>query len=218
MNRIISWRGVAALGIATAIAAAAGVEVSSAQTAPRALPNLENQQDRQYDRGTDGLYGGQSDLREQRGFEDRGPRGVGNLERLDRRLATLHTRLRITPAQERAWTSFAAVLQEEARDRLENRETFRDRGERNQDRSVIERLEDRQHRIADRSAGLERIIRAVQPLYASFTEEQKRIADRLMFRPDRGRRFADAGRGRGRGGFGRGGFEPRDDRDDRYSR
>jgi hypothetical protein len=61
------------------------------------------------------------------------------------------------------------------------------------------------------------VIRAVQPLYASFSEEQKRTADQLMFRPERARRFADAGRGRP--GYDRGGVDRRyDDRVDRYSR
>jgi hypothetical protein len=219
MNRITSWRSIAALGFATTIAVAAGIQVSSAQTEPRALPNLENQQDRQYDRGNGGQYGGQSDFRRERGLENRERRGLADpQERLDRRLAFLHTRLRITPAQERAWTGFAAVLQDEARERLGNRDgALRVRGERGRDRSVIERLEERQHRLADRNADLERVIRAVQPLYASFSEDQKRIADRMMFRPERNRRMADAGRGRG--GFDRGGIDRRyDDRVDRYSR
>jgi hypothetical protein len=199
MNRITSWRTIAALGIATSLAVAAGIQVSSAQTEPRTLPNVQNQQDRQYDRGMEN--------RDRRGFADR----------LERRLAMLHTRLRITPAQERAWTAFAAVLQDEARERLGNRDGFRGRGELGDDRSVIERLEERQHRLADRSTDLDRVIRAVQPLYASFSEEQKRTADRLMFRPEGARRFADAGRGRT--GYDRGGVDRRyDDRVDRYSR
>ena len=216
MNRIKSWRKMTVLGVATAIAVAAGIEVSSAQTESRTPPNLLTQPDRQYDRNNDGAYGGQSDFRRDRGTETRDPQ-----ERLERRLAFLHNRLRITPAQERAWTAFVAVLQDEARDRPGDRGGFRGRGERGQDRSVIERLEERQNRLADRSMDLERVIRAVQPLYASFSEEQKRTADRLMFRPDRGRRFADAGRGRERGrpGFDRGGMDRRyDNRGDGFLR
>ena len=218
MNRTISWRTIAALGIATSIALAAGIQVSSAQTEPRTLPNLQNPQDRPYDRGTDGQYGGQSDFGHERGIENRDRRGFGNLQgRLERRLAFLHTRLRITPAQERAWTAFATVLQNEARDRLGDRNGFRGRGEPGQDRSVIERLEERRQRMADRSVDLERVIQAVQPLYASFSEEQKRTADRLMFAPDRVRGFADAGRGRP--GYDRGGVDRRyDDRVDRETR
>jgi hypothetical protein len=216
MNRINSWRKFAALGLATSIALAAGIEISSAQTGPRPLTN-QNQQDLQYGRGNDGQYGGQSDLRPERGLGNRERREFANpQERLDRRLAFLHTRLRITAAQERAWTAFAAVLQKEASDRLENRGGARGRGERGQDRSVMQRLEERQHRMADRSADLERVIQATRPLYGQFSEDQKRTADRLMFRPERSRRMADAGRGRG---FDRGGIDRRyDNREDRYTR
>jgi hypothetical protein len=149
MNPITSWRRFAALGIATSIAVAAAIQVSSAQTEPRALPNLGNQQDRQYDRGNDSQYGGQSDFRHDRGIENRDRRGFADSqELLERRLAFLHTRLRITPAQERTWTAFAAVLQDEAREVLGNPDALRSRGERGQDRSVIERLQERQHRMA----------------------------------------------------------------------
>jgi hypothetical protein len=203
MSRIASPRALAALGIATAIALAGGIEVSSAQTGPRPPPNLQNQQeDPQYGRGDDGQYGGRSDLRGGRGFG--GPQNM-----LDRRLAFLHTRLGITPAQERAWTAFSGVLNEQANDRMRDR--GRDFDGRRGIESVIDRLEDREHRLMDRSAGLDRVIGALRPLYASFSEEQKRNADRLMFMPRDERGFAD-GRGRNRGGP-RDRFEDRQDRD-----
>jgi hypothetical protein len=212
MNRMMSWRKMTVLGVGAAIAVAAGIQVSSAQTESRALPNFQNQQDRQYDRGNDGQYGGTSDVRRGRGMDNRDPE-----ERLERRLAFLHTRLRITPAQERAWTALAGVLRDEARERMGDRQDFRDRREQGQDRSVVERLQERQHRLADRNADLDRVIRAVQPLYASFSEEQKRTADRLMFRNERARRFADAGRGRR--GLDRGGMDRRyDQRGDGFLR
>ena len=202
MNRITSPRALAALGIATAIALVAGIEVSSAQTGPRPLPNLQNQQEGpQYGRGDDGQYGERSDLRGERG--NGGPQNM-----LDRRLGFLHTRLAITPAQERAWTAFAGVLKEQANDRMRDR--GRDFDDRRGTKSVIDRLEDRAHRLMDRRAGLDRVMGALRPLYASFSEEQKRNADRLMFMPRDERRFAEA-RGRNRGG-------PRDRIEDRQDR
>jgi hypothetical protein len=209
MSRITSRRAAAGLGIATAMAMAAGIQISSAQTAPRPLPNLQNQQqDQQYGRGNDGQYGGQSDLR--------GGRGFGNpQDRLERRLAFLHTRLRITPAQERAWTAFAAVLQDEARDR--NRDSGRGFDDRRGAPSVVERLERREQRLADGTQRADHILGALRPLYASFSEEQKRTADRLMFMPGGARGFGDRGRGGrddGRGGP-QGRFDGSQDRDTR---
>jgi hypothetical protein len=173
--------------LATTIVLAAGIEISSAQTAPRALPNLQNQQQEQAPspNSDNGQYGGRPDFRDGRGFGNVG-------DRLDRRLAFLHTRLRITAAQERTWIAFAAVLKDEAQD------GGHDRGRNANDRrapSVVERLEERQHRLVDRGAELDHVIGALQPLYASFTEEQKRTADRLMFRPARERGFGHGHRG-----------------------
>ena len=58
--------------------------------------------------------------------------------------------------------------------------------------SVVERLEERRRIIAERSTDLDRILTALRPLYASFTADQRRTADRLMFQP---------GGERGRGGY-----------------
>ncbi|HEY4264367.1 MAG TPA: Spy/CpxP family protein refolding chaperone [Micropepsaceae bacterium] len=182
--------------MATTIALAAGIEISSAQTTPRALPNLQNQQQEQTPspNSDNGQYGGRSDFRDGHGFGNAG-------DRLDRRLAFLHTRLRITAAQERTWMVFAAVLKDEAQD------GGRDRGRDANDRrapSVVERLEERQHRLANRGAELDHVIGALQPLYASFSEEQKHTADRLMFHPNRERGF--------------GGHRRADTRGDRFDR
>ncbi|HEX3484072.1 MAG TPA: Spy/CpxP family protein refolding chaperone [Micropepsaceae bacterium] len=192
MNRIISWRTGAALGIAVAIASATGIAVSSAQSGPQALPNLQTpQQDQGYDRANPREYGGQSDFRNGRDFGS--PQ-----DRLDRRLAFYHTRLRITPAQERAWTDFTAVVKDEARER--NNDRGRDFDDRRGPVSVLDRLEERQHRLADHSADLNRVIQAMRPLYASFSEDQKRTADRLMFMAERrgehmrGERYGSRGR------------------------
>jgi hypothetical protein len=211
MNRIVSWRAASALGLATALAVAGGIQIGSAQTTPRALPNLQNQQEEpQYRRG-DNSQNGRPDLRDER-------RSGNPEDRLERRLTVLHTRLQISPAQERAWSAFAAALRDEAQDR--GREGGRDFGERRGPPSVVERLEQREQRLADRSAQLDHVIGALRPLYASFSEEQKRTADRLMFRPaqERGfgeRGFRDGRRGQDRDDRGRAPdrFEDRQDRD-----
>ena len=188
MNRIASRSPIAALGIGLVVAIA-GAQVSVAQ--PRSLPanpqtqdRAPDRQDQQYDRRD----GGQYDSRAGRRDEDR----------LERRLAFLHSQLRITAAQEPSWVAFANVLREE-RDRARDKNSAeRDRF---RDASVVERLEDRQRMLADRTADLDRVVRALRPLYASFSEDQRRTADRMMFRPGEGRggaggrQFEDGGRG-----------------------
>jgi hypothetical protein len=209
MFRVTTRRGLAAMGIAAGLAMTAGIQASSAQEGPRSLPGFQSQQQDQYrydrrdDRVQGGQYGGQNDRRDTR--EARSPE-----ERLNRRLSFLHERLSITPAQERLWRPFAAVLHDEVQDRQGRREYIRAP-------SVVERLEQRERRMAEQSQRTDRVLRALRPLYASFSEEQKRTADRLMFQADggRGRGGFDRGRGSERGpGFDR----DRDGRLDRQDR
>jgi hypothetical protein len=199
-----SRRAIAALGIGMALAMSAGINASSAQTGPRVLPSSPEYQDPapDQDRQADQNFGS----------ANRGDRFASPGERLERRLAFLHTQLRITPAQERGWQALAAVLRDEARDRMrENQVDRRDRF--GGPPSVVERLEGRQHRLADQGADLDRVLRVVRPLYASFSAEQKRTADRLMFQPGGDRRGGER-----EPGFVRGGPPDRFDRDDRQGR
>jgi periplasmic protein CpxP/Spy len=195
MYRINPRRTLAALGMSVAIAIVAAAQTGAAQT-PRSLPAAPPNQDRtlnrQQDSQTDRQYGRR---------DTRTPEG-----RLERRLTYLHGQLGITPAQESAWTNFTAALRDDARERnrdrvqgggFNDRDALRGRPERRDDRagdarqgpSVVERLEERRRIIADREADLDHVLNALRPLYASFTAEQRRTADRLMFQPredDRG--------------------------------
>ena len=59
-----------------------------------------------------------------------------------------------------------------------------------------------------RSAETERTARALRPLYDGFSEDQKRIANQVLFRPDTERPGNEAGRGF-RGPGQRSGFDAR---------
>jgi len=204
MSRLTARRGIVALGIGMALAMSAGITASTAQIGPRVLPSSPEYQDRapDLDRQLDRNFGP----------ANRGDRFARPEERLERRLVFLHSQLRITPAQERGWQALVAVLREEARDRTQ------DRGDRRYFRapSVVDRLQERQQMLADRGAGLERVIRVLRPLYASFSAEQRRTADQLMFQADGGRGFG--ARGLRGPGFGRDGGPDRFDGDDRQNR
>src|SRR5262249_28260668 len=119
-------------------------------------------------------------------------------------LSFLHERLRITGPQERLWIAFTNALHDEVQDRRDRR----DLDARRDSPSVVERLEQRERRLADRTQRVDHILGTLRPLYASFSQEQKRTADRLMFQAD----------GRGGGGFGRGPFRPGFDRGDNRDR
>ena len=201
MFRMTTRRGLAAMGIAVGLAMTAGIQASSAQIGPRPLPNLQNQQQDQFDRRDDRVPGGQYDRRD--GRDARGPE-----QNLDRRLAFLHQQLRITSTQERLWIGFTNVLHDQMQDRGDHRDFNDRRGSPN----IVERLEQRERRLADRTHDTDRLLSAVRPLYASFSEDQKRTADRLMFQADGGRGRDGFDRDRG---FDRGPDRPGFDRDDR---
>jgi hypothetical protein len=216
MYRINPRRTVAALGMSVAIAIATAAQIGAAQT-PRSLPAAPPNQDRTLNRQQDSQADRQYGRRDTRTPEDR----------LERRLTYLHGQLGITPAQESVWTNFTAALRDEARERnrdrvqggaFNDRDSLRGRPERGDDRagdarqgpSVVERLQERRRIIADREADLDHVLTALRPLYASFTAEQRRTADRLMFQPrEDGRGGFDDSRDR-RGGDRDGRFDPRD--------
>ena len=210
MFRMTSRRGLAALGIAMGLAMTAGIHGSSAQTGPRALPNLQNPpaQDQydprdnyQYDRRDDRVPGAQFDRRDGRDIRAPDPD-----QGLERRLSFLHEQLRITRGQERLWVAFTNVLHEEMQDGRDRRYLNERRGS----PSVVERLEQQERRLADRTQRADHILSVLRPLYASFSVEQKRTADRLMFQADGRRGRNDFGRDRGPG---RPGFDRDGDRD-----
>jgi hypothetical protein len=184
MNRNISRRLVAALGVSVAVAIGAS-SLSSAQPAPRPLPGSPSyNQDR----------GAAPDRHDDRQDSRRG-------DRLERRLEYLHSELRITPAQERLWNDFADVVRDSAErgpvrgpgfDR--NRDAYRgqNRDDRRDPPSVLDRLERRHEILALQSERLDRLVIALRPLYAALSPDQKRTADRELFQP------RDFGYGRGR--------------------
>jgi hypothetical protein len=176
MNKLLLRRGIFALGMSLAVVITAIAPASYAQ--PQPLPGPQYQAP-QYPPPPNAQYPNQELYRYGRGFE-RGPgerRGAEN--RVDRRLAFLHQRLGITPAQEAAWTQFTS----EVRAMETQPPSVLDR-ERGATGNVVQRLELRERMLERRSADLDRVLRALRPLYASLSDEQKRTADQLLFRPE----------------------------------
>lgn len=118
-------------------------------------------------------------------------------QRVEARLAYLRTALKITDAQQPQWENFANVLRTQARamDKrfAERRTQFEaQRGQPRPQANAIERLERMQVRMDERSQRLGEVVNAAKPLYASFSPEQRQIADEMLSRQGRG---GHAGRG-----------------------
>jgi hypothetical protein len=124
----------------------------------------------------------------ERGAHERRAFGMPS-ERMEARVASIHKALDITDAQQAQWDDFANVLRRHARDmdqRIQSRQAQRgEPGARAPARaqvSAIERLERQQQRLARRSARLDEVLTAAKPLYATFSPEQKQLADQMLSR------------------------------------
>jgi hypothetical protein len=94
---------------------------------------------------------------------------------LDDYLNYLRNTLRISQAQAPAWERFATTLRANMQSRIADRPVPRD--PRAGPRPLPDRLAQRRQRLDAERARLDATEAAIRPLYASLTEEQRRIAD-----------------------------------------
>jgi hypothetical protein len=103
---------------------------------------------------------------------------------VDARLAFLKTALKITPAQEPQWNAFATVMRQQAREmdaKMEQmRQAHQTQGQGAPRPDAIERLQHRQEFLAAAAARTNALLTAAKPLYASFSPQQKQMADDLL--------------------------------------
>jgi hypothetical protein len=107
--------------------------------------------------------------------------------RIEGRLAFLRTELKITDAQSKDWETVAQLMRQQDKARRDRFEQMRARmpqpgAQPPAPPSAIDQLQRRQAAAERRAADLKQFVAAVQPLYASFSDEQKRTADQLLVR------------------------------------
>jgi len=115
---------------------------------------------------------------------------------VDARIAAIKAGLKLSADQERLWTPVETAIRTSASERYTRMQQFRENRDQRRSMDLMQRLEQRSTRLnqnAERSAAL---TTALRPLWDSFSEDQKRIAPRLM------REAINGGWGerRGRGG------------------
>lgn len=118
-------------------------------------------------------------------------------ERVEARLAYIHTALKISDAQRPQWEAFANVLRKHAQQTEQFRqarhaERAQAQGTQRPATTAIDRLERRQKMMSFASQRLDEVIAAAKPLYAALDPEQQKIADEMITK-------------RARSGFGHGG-------------
>jgi zinc resistance-associated protein len=116
----------------------------------------------------------------------------------DARVSAFKSALKLTPDQEKLWPAVETAVRDIAKERMQRRADRREA--RRQDdgkRDPIERLRQRADTMSERAADLKKIADAVEPLYKSLDDGQKRRF--TMLARTLGPRMALAGFGGARG-------------------
>jgi hypothetical protein len=99
---------------------------------------------------------------------------------LEGRLAFLRAEIGITDAQASGWNTFADAVRKASKDMMASMPMM---GQKPADGGWLANLERHEKMMASHLESLRAIRTAAQPLYASLSDDQKRIADELMAGP-----------------------------------
>jgi hypothetical protein len=99
------------------------------------------------------------------------------------RIASLKTELKITEAQMPAWNKFSDVLIASAKSMEESMDAMHKRMQSGVMLTLPEKLDHYAQMAAAHITNLQAIKAALDPLYASFSDEQKKLADGLKIGP-----------------------------------
>lgn len=105
------------------------------------------------------------------------PAEANQAEVVERRLAALHRRLGITPAQQPLWERFAAVVRQNSQQRQVNQA---ERARRSEAATAVNELRYYAGLAQEHAGELQHLIPVFEALYANMTPEQKAAADRTM--------------------------------------
>lgn len=105
------------------------------------------------------------------------------LAKAPERVAALKTELKITDEQMPAWNKFADAVLAAAKSMDESMQSMHKHMESGMTMSLPEQVSHRLQMMTSRVAAMQSIKDALDPLYASFSDEQKKIADKLKIGP-----------------------------------
>ena len=111
-------------------------------------------------------------------------------ERRTQRMADLKAQLKITPAQEGAWTAYTAAMQPPAKGPRMDRAEF-------DKLTTPQRIDRMQQRSAERQAQMKQRGDAVKAFYAQLTPEQQKLYDDRAMRGGKGKRGGPGHHGMG---------------------
>lgn len=97
-------------------------------------------------------------------------------QRVEQRIAYLHSTLKITPAQESQWNTFADVMRSNAASMAQ----LYEQREANQQGSALDDMKQYAQISQAHADGMQKLVAAFEPLYNSFSPDQKALADKTF--------------------------------------
>jgi protein CpxP len=94
--------------------------------------------------------------------------------RVEQRIAYLHSQLKITAAQEPQWKTFADVMRSNAQNMSR---LFQQRMQASQTQSALDNMKQYAEIAQAHADDMKQLVDAFDPLYNSFSPEQKKVAD-----------------------------------------
>ena len=94
--------------------------------------------------------------------------------RVEERIAYLHSQLKITAAQEPQWKTFANVMRSNAQNMSR---LFVQRTQAEQTQSALDNMKQYAEIAQAHADDMKQLVDAFEPLYSSFSPEQKKVAD-----------------------------------------
>lgn len=110
-----------------------------------------------------------------------GMMGLYGLDRVEGRLAFIKTELKLSEAQLPAWTVFAEQVRTNATTMSAERQAMH--GRVGADVALPDRLLAQANAFTAHAEEMSKLKQALDPLYASFSAEQKKTADEIVFSP-----------------------------------
>jgi periplasmic protein CpxP/Spy len=102
------------------------------------------------------------------------PAGSRHEAHVEERIAQLHSSLKITPQQEDQWAKFADVMRDNGHTMAD---LYRQRVAQRATMSALDDMKQYEQITQANADGTKRLVEAFEPLYASLSPEQKKLAD-----------------------------------------
>ncbi|HTH61462.1 MAG TPA: Spy/CpxP family protein refolding chaperone [Paraburkholderia sp.] len=103
--------------------------------------------------------------------------GAHREQRVEQRIAQLHSALKITPAQESQWNTFADVMRSNSQTMMQ---LVQQREASGAQRSALDDMKQYAQISQAHADGMQKLVAAFEPVYSSLSPEQKTLADKAF--------------------------------------